>query len=295
MEIVIDDAVLLKFTGQKQVRDPDIARRRMEKAGSKCKFIEQEIQSLRQQRAMCWWKLAPIRIAQPWVWALITGSVVATAASLISILAGTAEAALLIIWILGSYLFVGLPVFFFLADLRHPVSLDVEHHRTNQLAALDFQIREKETDLGEVRQAFERCKILYDGIVAARDSRINLLLQSNYHAMEGWQFEEFLADVFRHLGCRVEETGKSGDQGVDLVVTSNQTRIAVQAKCYGGSVGNAAVQQAMAGKVFYGCHRCAVITNSEFTRSAYELAEVGDCVLIDGNALPSLIRGMLQV
>lgn len=71
-------------------------------------------------------------------------------------------------------------------------------------------------------------------------------------------------------------------------------RFAIQAKGYSGSVGNSAVQEAYAGMTFYGCNRCAVITNSEFTSGAAALAAKTGCMLIDGDLIPRLIAGQLS-
>jgi hypothetical protein len=124
------------------------------------------------------------------------------------------------------------------------------------------------------------------------DKRHNLLY-TDWRSLRGIAFENFLADVFRVLGFHVEMTKASGDQGVDLIVTKGQgRRIAVQAKGYGKSVGNKAVQEALAGMRFYQCPECAVITNSKFTSGALALAvKLPECTVIDGACLSDLIRG----
>lgn len=124
-----------------------------------------------------------------------------------------------------------------------------------------------------------------------REDEIRELLAVDLGLLSGTQFEEYLGAVFHLHGYMVEHTGHTGDQGVDLIVSSGSSRVAVQAKCYSNSVGNDAVQQAYAGRTFYGCTSCAVITNSRFTASAVELASRLGCTLIDGDGLPSLIRG----
>jgi HJR/Mrr/RecB family endonuclease len=95
-----------------------------------------------------------------------------------------------------------------------------------------------------------------------------------YHvdAMNGYDFESFLGEVFRTAGYDVEGTKLSGDQGADLFVSRFGKKIVIQAKNYSGSVGNAAVQEAISAKSFYGCDEAMVVTNSYFTRSAIELA-----------------------
>jgi hypothetical protein len=118
------------------------------------------------------------------------------------------------------------------------------------------------------------------------------LLYTDWRSLRGVAFEDYLADVFRVLGFHVETTKTSGDQGVDLIVTGHGRKIAVQAKGYGQSVGNKAVQEAFAGMRFYHCPECAVITNSKFTTGAFALAvTMPECKLIDGACLPDLVRG----
>jgi hypothetical protein len=127
---------------------------------------------------------------------------------------------------------------------------------------------------------------------AHRDLR-NRLLFRGWRDLRGVMFEDFLQEVLVANGYTVERTPKSGDRGVDLIALKGNVRIAVQAKGYAGNVGNDAIQQAYTGMAIYRCHRCVVITNSEFTRQAREDAAHVGCQLIDGATIPDLIRGDL--
>jgi restriction system protein len=113
--------------------------------------------------------------------------------------------------------------------------------------------------------------------------------------MRDIEWEEFLERAFRLLGATVETTRVTGDQGVDLVVEKGALRYAIQAKGYHNSVGNAAVQAAVAGMAHYRCNACAVITNSRFTTSAEELALSNRCRLIDEEQIPALVLGKLGI
>lgn len=95
-----------------------------------------------------------------------------------------------------------------------------------------------------------------------------------YHvdAMNGYEFEKFLAEIFQTIGYDVEGTKLSGDQGADLFATRFGKKVVIQAKNYSGSVGNSAVQEAISAKAFYACDEAMVVTNSYFTKSAIELA-----------------------
>lgn len=110
-------------------------------------------------------------------------------------------------------------------------------------------------------------------------------------AMTGLEFEMFIAQLYEDLGYKAEVTPGSGDQGVDVIITDkNKLRSAIQTKRYKGSVGNAAVQEVIAGRIFHKCSKSMVIANSTFTRSAISLAKQdGKVELIDRDALSLLI------
>ncbi|MFM8216846.1 MAG: restriction endonuclease [Pirellula sp.] len=115
-----------------------------------------------------------------------------------------------------------------------------------------------------------------------------------WRRLTGENWEGFLADLFKAHGYSVELTKVSGDQGVDLIVHYSRVRLAIQAKGYSGSVVNAAVQEAVAGRIFYNCSHCAVITNSTFTKSARELTSRTSCILIGESEIDDLITDGLK-
>lgn len=108
-------------------------------------------------------------------------------------------------------------------------------------------------------------------------------------AMDGFQFEAFLVEIFQTIGYDVKETKKTADQGADLFVSRFGKNTVIQAKNYTGSVGNAAVQQAISAKAFYGCDEAMVVTNSYYTKSAKELASTAGVRLIDREGLQSYL------
>ena len=105
-----------------------------------------------------------------------------------------------------------------------------------------------------------------------RDQVFHGATLSSIDAMDGTQFEEFLAVLFVHLGYRVQHVGMSHDFGADLVLTSSRKRIVVQAKRYSGNVGIGAVQEALGAVQYYRGTRGMVVASSGFTESARELA-----------------------
>lgn len=133
----------------------------------------------------------------------------------------------------------------------------------------------------------------YHALMEVVGSRRYQLLQTDWRALRGTAFESFLQNVFEMLGYTVQMTKASGDQGIDLILTRKEKRIGVQAKGYADHVGNHAVMEAHAGKGFYHCDSCVVVTNSDFTHAARELAKEIGCMLIAGCEIPNLINGSM--
>lgn len=103
--------------------------------------------------------------------------------------------------------------------------------------------------------------------------------------MDGYEFEDFVSKIFKKMGYVTQVTKSSGDQGIDVLAIKDNIKIAIQAKCYSGNVGNHAVMEAVAGMKFYDADKCMVITNSMFTKSAKELANINKVILWDRNKL----------
>ncbi|MGN0005667.1 MAG: restriction endonuclease [Candidatus Gastranaerophilaceae bacterium] len=108
--------------------------------------------------------------------------------------------------------------------------------------------------------------------------------------MSGVEFENFICELFTRLGYRASTTKASGDQGIDIIVEKNSKVTGVQTKCYSQTVGNSAVQEAVAGKAFYNCDKVMVITNNYFTKSAIELAQKNNVILWNRDVLISRIE-----
>ena len=131
--------------------------------------------------------------------------------------------------------------------------------------------------------------------LASAKYRREQFLQRPWKELRGGELEKFLAEVFRELGYAVDQTGKTGDQGADLVVSRGNRRLAVQVKGREGTVGNGAVQEAHTAKSIYHCVGCCVITNSLFSPSAKVAANSVGCILIDETQLPDLVRGTFSI
>lgn len=106
--------------------------------------------------------------------------------------------------------------------------------------------------------------------------------------MDPVQYEHLVADTLKELGWKTRTTKGSGDQGIDVIATMNGKKLVIQCKLYSSNVGNAAVQEIVAGKAYEQAQFAAVVTNAKFTRSAIQLAKANDVFLLHHDQLHKL-------
>ncbi len=119
------------------------------------------------------------------------------------------------------------------------------------------------------------------------DNRIGARVSHNINELNknGDDFENLIVRLYNSMGYISKRIGGHGDQGGDVIASKDGENILIQAKCYQGSVGNAAVQQATAAIPHYGCTKAVVVTTSYFTLEAVSLAKSNNVELIDGEML----------
>ncbi len=111
---------------------------------------------------------------------------------------------------------------------------------------------------------------------------------------DGHDFEYVVADLLKGVGFyNVQVTVGSGDYGIDVVGWYDGASYAIQCKKYSGKVGVAAVQEAYAGRSYYGCNYAMVITNNYFTPAAIKLAKSTGVILWDRNNVKRLLKGRI--
>jgi len=113
------------------------------------------------------------------------------------------------------------------------------------------------------------------------EARLRAIKLAGVDAMTGRQFEEYVARLLENEGFQIAMTPESNDFGVDIIAQKETAKYAVQVKRYKSKVAGAAISAAVAGKAFYDCSHCMVITNSHFTQGATRLAQANQCVLVD--------------
>lgn len=114
----------------------------------------------------------------------------------------------------------------------------------------------------------------------------------DYTKHNGYEFEDYLKDLFTCIGYTVLQTPLSGDQGADLIMSKDGEKTVLQAKKYNGAVSNKAVQEIVAAKSHYNASKAIVVTSSTFTKSAIDLALSNGVELWDGQKLNDIIKSL---
>lgn len=99
------------------------------------------------------------------------------------------------------------------------------------------------------------------------------------------EYEQYCLSQMRLEGWSGQPTTVTSDQGADVVCDYGDIRAVIQCKLYGQPVGNAAVQEVIASRIFYDANIAAVVTNTSFTRSAIQLAEKAMVALLHDTQL----------
>ena len=102
-------------------------------------------------------------------------------------------------------------------------------------------------------------------------------------------------EILKENGWKVKETPITGDQGVDLIASIDNLRICIQCKNHKKAVGNNAVQEISAGKLYWKGTHAVLVSKSGFTKSAQKLARANKVKLINDFELKDLENILIQL
>lgn len=180
-------------------------------------------------------------------------------------------------------------VYYMISEKKIPMPPQGERTSYNQ--GFEYAYNKIMKDLiPQAKDYFEKIELFQLDRDLSHDEKKATITIEDFDLMSGKEFEQAIANLFKCMGYQVSTTPITGDQGVDIITIRNGTRIGIQAKCYTGKVGNSAIQEVVAGKQYYYLDRCMVITNSQFTKSAIELAKANNVTLWDRDVLEEKLR-----
>jgi hypothetical protein len=298
----IDEAILLRFTGQSAVRDPDAAERALGEAKTGVGLAGKQFTRSRRRRRYFAFRRMPARFGvPPWAATLILASAAAILLAAVMIATPFATLPMLLGEVFATYALLGGATYLALADRPgEPPEARRTIREAQWRSSIDEHVRAAAA-LQDAMRGHAAAERLLAAIREAQRSPLNHLLLVNVRALNRLQFEQYLIELLRALGYRVRRAsvgaGGAGGWGVDLIAELSQDyRVAISARCDPAlEVGPDVVQQAHNGMAFHGCRSGAVFTNGGYTAAARTFAEDVQCVLVDPDQIRSLVRGELRL
>ncbi|PFX61612.1 hypothetical protein COL36_10405 [Bacillus wiedmannii] len=150
-------------------------------------------------------------------------------------------------------------------------------------------LQKKLTDL-LMQEGEEQMLKDYESYLLNEDEDCESITIEVIDTMDGYQFEEFVAQLFQDMGYKTEVTSSSGDYGIDVIASRKGLKIGIQAKRYSDKVPNKAVQEVIAGIAFYNLDQGLVITNNYYTKQAQNQAKGTNVLLWDREMLQQKLR-----
>ncbi|MCL4265673.1 MAG: DUF2034 domain-containing protein [Anaerolineae bacterium] len=113
------------------------------------------------------------------------------------------------------------------------------------------------------------------------------------YALQPYEFEQYVAELFRQKGYRVKLHGRRGDNGVDLRLTqANGKEAIVQCKRYRKSVGPDIVRELYGTLIHERAAHAFLVTTADISDAARAWAQGKPMTLIDGRSLAYLAATM---
>ena len=184
----------------------------------------------------------------------------------------------------------GIPYFWFREILKSFESIDIFFSKWEHYIRINPIIWDE--ILGKDRKLqFEDWYLFIASMV--EKSCINLIdeykYENNLNNQKGIAFENQCMKILISKGWRVEETPKSGDQGIDLIASIEKYRLCIQCKDHKKPIGNKAVQEVSAGKKYWNGTHAILVSQSGYTKSAYKLAAANNVLLISTLELNNIV------
>ncbi len=155
-----------------------------------------------------------------------------------------------------------------LKDLLKSKGISVEHDTLEKLISEKF----KEIQLSKGLVEYKDKWVTKSQFSKLKE--IDIGLDKNFMNLSPYEFEEFVAELFRKMGYRASTTPKARDKGIDIIAKGHGDIIAIQCKRNkdGINVGNQAIQMARGSMDYFGANKCIIVTNQDFTIDAKDQA-----------------------
>lgn len=109
--------------------------------------------------------------------------------------------------------------------------------------------------------------------------------------LDGHEFEEAVAVVYREKGYNAVVSKQGGDKGIDIILTRENKKIAVQCKAHNKPVGPSVVRDLYGTMSHFGYSEGILVSRNGFSVGVYEFAKDKSIELVNLNNLMDMAKG----
>jgi hypothetical protein len=195
---------------------------------------------------------------------------------------------LLVGWFAGAALVASL--LYRPADALLPTSIA---EAESQAKLADARLKEKVERITETKQRLQRLVDERRDQIASGKLQKAALLQRNWKSMRETEWQDFVVEVCRTLGAKVDRVANIDD--ATLIADFGSRRVAVLTRGDDHNVSSATIQQAIAARDRHRSESCAVIINRRFTGAAQDFAKRNNCTAIGTGEFPDFVMGKIDL
>lgn len=122
-------------------------------------------------------------------------------------------------------------------------------------------------------------------VAIRKNQKLRAIQLSGVDVMDGFVFEKYVEELLKNQGFHNVRLTEKYDLGIDAIADKDGEKWGIQIKRNRGKTKAESVRQAVTALNHYKCTRAMVVSNSQFTGAARQLAESNRCVLIDRQQL----------
>jgi len=157
----------------------------------------------------------------------------------------------------------------------------------------DARLKEKVERITETKERLQRLVDERRDQIASGKLQKAALLQRNWKSMRETEWQDFVVEVCRTLGAKVDRVANVDD--ATLIADFGNRRVAVLTRGDDHNVSSATIHQAIAARDRHHSDSCAVIINRRFTGAAQDFAKRNNCSAIGTSEFPDFVMGKIEI
>jgi hypothetical protein len=165
----------------------------------------------------------------------------------------------------------------------------------SHLKLAEARLKEKVERITEAKQRLQRLVDERRDQIASGKLQKAALLQRHWKKMQGAEWDDFVVEVCRTLGAKVDRIARIAADDANFIADFGPRRVAVLTQVDEQNATSATIHKAIDARDRHRCDSCAVILNRRFTGAAQEFAHRNGCAPIGSAEFPDFALGKINL